>query len=457
MNIDKNAKWYKYSKATLSFLLSQWFIIILACFIALAHSYPNFAKQGGTIRAEYTINYGAVAVIFLISGIQMPTRDLGKNMLHFRAHFTVLSLSFLITSSIVYGIVTGIKAANNGEIDEWILVGLIVTHSCPTTIASNVVMTKKAHGNDILTLCEVFIGNVLGAFVTPALIQMYTRGTWNFGNPTHQTGDDNSIGDLYRDVMKQVGLAVFVPLFVGQVAQNVIPKVTKWCIANLYLAKVGSLMLIFNMWQAFSTAFAQNAFNSVPPASIILVVFFNIGIYLFFTCLSYFYSRPLFIYEYFSEEPNESSSKLYKWSYQFFKPFYYNRKDTVAVMLCGPAKTAALGVSLVSSQYGSHNENLGKLLVPLVLYQAEQVVTAQVLVNFMRKWIESEHAVTTDEESKLEPADEESGDGDERSDDKGNVNDKPDLEGKEAVESRQDSREKLEGSTGEGTSAASKI
>ena len=59
-------------------------------------------------------------------------------------------------------------------------------------------------------------------------------------------------------------------------------------------------------------------------------------------------------------------------------------------MLCGPAKTAALGVSLVSSQYGSHSQYLGKLLVPLVLYQAEQVMTAQILVNFMKKWIHAE-------------------------------------------------------------------
>ena len=70
-------------------------------------------------------------------------------------------------------------------------------------------------------------------------------------------------------------------------------------------------------------------------------------------------------------------------------------------MLCGPAKTAALGVSLVSSQYGSHNPKLGIILVPLVLYQAEQVMTANVLVNFMRKWIHAEDKVPEDEETSV--------------------------------------------------------
>lgn len=377
-------------KKVIDFLIAQWFFIGLAIFIILAHFWPSFAKQHGTIRAEYTIGYGAVAVIFLISGLSMSTKDLMKNTANYRAHFTVLSMSFLITSLIIYGIATGIKHAHDGEISDWMLVGLIVTHTCPTTVSSNVVMTKQAHGNDILTLCEVFIGNLLGAFITPALLQLYMKGQWEFGNPEHQGSSDSSISDLYRETMKQLGLSVFVPLFVGQVVQNIFPKQTKWTLQTFYLNKVGSFMLLLIMYQSFSTAFAQHAFTSVSHASIIFLVFFNIGIYLFFTALCFVYSRPWFVRKFFWIPPTEESTKLYKYSYKFFRPFYYDKKDTVAVMLCGPAKTAALGVSLVSSQYGSRNPNLGILLVPLVLYQSEQVITAQVLVNFMRKWVHSD-------------------------------------------------------------------
>lgn len=408
---DQTSRWvqFKESKAYIWgykvfwFLVDQWFFIILACFIAIAHLYPQFAKQGGMIRAEYSINYGAVAVIFLISGLSMSTKDLMKNVYHWRAHFTVLTSSFLITSAIIYGICCGIKAAHDKEIDNWLLVGMIVTHACPTTVSSNVVMTKQAHGNDILTLCEVFIGNIIGAFVTPAILQMYMTGTWDFGNPTHQTMGDGSIQDLYREVMKQIGLSVFVPLFVGQVVQNLFNKQTKWVLTTFKLNKVGSFMLLLIMFQSFSTAFADHAFTSVSHVSIIFLCFFNLGIYLFFTVICFFYSRPLFIKRYYSEEPNELSSFSYKWGYRLFRPFYYNRRDTVAVMLCGPAKTAALGVSLVTAQYGSKNPNLGKLLVPLVLYQAEQVMTAQVLVNFMRRWIHAEDEVPSDIETAQDP------------------------------------------------------
>ncbi|RLV90339.1 putative membrane protein [Spathaspora sp. JA1] len=397
----KQSKPYKYASNVISFLISQWFFVFLGVFIALAHSFPNFARQGGLIRAEYTISYGAVAIIFLISGLSMSTKQLLVNIANWRAHFTVLSMSFLITSSIIFGIATGIKLSHDAEINDWLLVGLIVTHACPTTVSSNVVMTKLADGNDVLTLCEVFIGNVLGAFITPALLQLYMRGTWDFGNPSHQNNGTETIQYLYAQTMKQLGFSVFIPLFVGQVIQNVFPKQTKWTMQFFKLGKVGSFMLLLIMFQSFSTAFAQNAFNEVSKASIIFLVFFNIGIYLFFTLLTYIYARPYIIKLWLNSEPDENSTVLYKYCYTIFRPFYYNRKDTVAIMLCGPAKTAALGVSLVSSQYGAHNPKLGIILVPLVLYQAEQVMTANVLVNFMKKWIHAEDKKPEDEESQV--------------------------------------------------------
>ena len=93
---------------------------------------------------------------------------------------------------------------------------------------------------------------------------------------------------------------------------------------------------------------------------------------------------------------------MYTYGYRVLRPFYYNKKDTVAILFCGPAKTAALGVSLISSQYGSDFPQLGKLLVPLVLYQSEQVVTAKLLVPLVRRWAADEDEVKSASENNLE-------------------------------------------------------
>lgn len=393
-----------FKERTLSFLIwfkdfciKQWFFIVLAIFIGIARAAPNFARQQGLIRAEYSIAYGCVAFIFLQSGLSMKTRDLLRNMGNWRAHLTVIVISFLVTSGTMFGLCSAINAAHNPHIDQWVLAGLLVTATCPTTVSSNVVMTTQANGNALLCLCEVFIGNMLGAFISPALLQMYTTNpAWAFANPAN----GNSVQRLYADVMKQLGLSVFVPTLVGQVVQNLFPQQTKWCLTTFYMNKVASFCLLLIMFSSFSTAFYQKAFESIPKASCVFLVFFNIGMYLFWTGICYCFARPFFIPLLFRDEPTDKSSKLYTWSYKIFKPFYYNRSDTICVMFCGAAKTAALGVSLISSQYGPDFEYLGRLLASLVLYQALQVITAQVLVNFFKKWELKDHLhEKSDEES----------------------------------------------------------
>ncbi|GMF60725.1 unnamed protein product [[Candida] boidinii] len=222
---SKSSRSYKVVAFTGDLCLQYWFYVGLAIFIVIARFAPNFARHGGLIRAEYTIGYLAVAIIFFGSGLSMNTKALMKNMGNWRAHTTVFLLQYLITSAIIFGFCCAIKRANNPQISNWMLFGLIVTACCPTTVASNVIMTRKADGNELLTLCEVFLGNLSGAFITPALVQMFSLGEWSFANPAN----GNSVGDVYRNVIKQVGCSVFVPVFIGQVLQNVFPKQRGHC------------------------------------------------------------------------------------------------------------------------------------------------------------------------------------------------------------------------------------
>ncbi|CCK73081.1 Rch1p KNAG_0M02280 [Huiozyma naganishii CBS 8797] len=384
--------WFKrcWDHPVTQYVVSQWFFIWLAIFIVIARFAPNFARDGGLIRGQYSIGYGAVAWIFLQSGLSMKTSKIMANFANWRAHLTILVLSFLITSSIVYGFAVAIKVSNDKNIDDWVLIGLIMTATCPTTVASNVIMTANAGGNDLLCVCEVFIGNLLGGFITPALAQMFMKQyPFQYGNPAN----GNNMNDLYRRVMKQVGLSVFVPLFVGQVIQNVLPRPTKYYLDFLkrFHLKIGSYMLLLIMFSSFSTAFYQKSFTSVSHVCIIFLCFFNLGVYILFTGISFLLARPWFLIKLLDHEPDrEQSTRLYYYSYKIFRPFYYNKRDAICIMFCGPAKTAALGVSLITSQYGDNKTNLGKILVSLVLYQAIQVLTASFFVPVFRKWAKDE-------------------------------------------------------------------
>ena len=171
---------------------------------------------------------------------------------------------------------------------------------------------------------------------------------------------------------------------------------------HVQIAESGAVYVVVNHVPVVPDRVCPERVRKRVPRPDHLLGVFNIGIYLFFTVLCFFYARPRWILWIFNHEPTEEDLKLYKWGYRLLRPFYWNKRDTVAILLCGPAKTAALGVSLVSSQYGLQNPKLGILLVPLVLYQAEQVLTAQILTKFMKRWIMAdEKKQPEDEEAHL--------------------------------------------------------
>lgn len=376
-------------------LLSQWFLIAMGVLILLAYLFPNVGRHDGVLKSQYTIEYGVVAIVFLISGLSISSKTLARMALHWRAHVVTQSISLLITPTIFFGFAEAMRRANNPNIDPYILIGLIITGCTPTTVSSNVVMTRQADGNDSLALIEVSIGNILGAFITPALVQMYvSAGTgFSYGNPAK----GSSMTALYGHVMKQLSLAVFLPLFVGQVIQNIWPKQVKHIFQKYYISKLGSVGLLLLIWATFSTAFHQNAFEVVPSESIIMVVFFNIGAFILFCGICIILARsPLSRHaaksiEIHYQQSGANEKKTWKfYIYKFLAPFYFSRQDTIAIIFCGAAKTVVLGVPLINAQYIAHQEMIGRVSVPLVLYQGEQLLVSQLLIPLFRRWVGQE-------------------------------------------------------------------
>jgi sodium/bile acid cotransporter 7 len=212
----------------------------------LGYLFPNVAKHGGIIRSEYSILYGAVAVVFLISGLSIPQEKLVRQLFNWRLHILVQLTSFLFVPAVVLAAVHAILAGDtNAKIDRAMLAGFIFTACIPTTIASNVVMTRSAGGDDAAALAEVLIANILGPFVTAGWTVTLLPDSAEFDVWRDQNGD---LTTMYRDVFKQLGLAVLVPLAVGQVVRFMWPEQTGRIILKYKIAKIGSACLLLMIW-----------------------------------------------------------------------------------------------------------------------------------------------------------------------------------------------------------------
>src|SRR6186713_1587184 len=98
--------------------------------------------------------------------------------MRWKLHAFVQLQCYLVTSVATFAIVS-LCATNPKFMDPWLLIGLLFVDVAPTTMSSNVVMTRQAHGNTALTVVQSIIGQFLCPFLTPILLQMYlASGAW---------------------------------------------------------------------------------------------------------------------------------------------------------------------------------------------------------------------------------------------------------------------------------------
>ncbi|KAL4780166.1 putative sodium bile acid cotransporter [Aspergillus varians] len=355
------------------FLLHQWLIFGIGLACLLAYLFPNVAKHGGVIRSEYSILYGAVAIVFLISGLSIPQDKLVRQLFNWRLHLLVQITSFIFIPALVLAVVHCILAGDkDGRIDRAVLAGYIFTACIPTTIASNVVMTRSAGGDDAAALAEVLIANILGPFVTAGWTVTLLPRTEEFDVWRDQNGN---LGTMYGDVFKQLGLAVLLPLAVGQVVRFLWPERTGSVIQKYKIAKIGTVCLLLMIWVTFSSCFATRALQDLSTESVIFVVLFNIALYVFLTAVCFSLSRPA--------QSLCDRATFGRWQILKQMP----PEETIAVCFCGPAKSTALGIPLLYAMWTPVNLFVkAKTSVPVLLYTTEQMFVAHFFVHAFRWW-----------------------------------------------------------------------
>ena len=200
--------WRRFLSGIQWFIIDQWFLIGMCCLVLISSQVQVPAPHQQ--KKELVCTYLCVAVIFIVTGCTLPTKVLLENYGRWKLHLFVQSQTFLMTSAVAYAVVS-ICATNPRFLDPALLVGMIFTGCVPTTISSNVVMTRQAHGNTALTVVQSTLGNFLGPFISPLLIIMYTSsGAWyTTVLPPTSTGE---FSEIYRRVYMQLGLSIFLPM-----------------------------------------------------------------------------------------------------------------------------------------------------------------------------------------------------------------------------------------------------
>ncbi|KAI0118925.1 sodium bile acid symporter [Nemania sp. FL0031] len=387
----------------LGIILDNWLVIGFGLAAVLGYFFPHVAARGGIIKSEYSILYGGIGVIFLINGAQLSPEKLKEHATNWRLHIVVQGINLILIPVIQIILVRIIIAAGgitSGNIEPSILVGMVVVSCIPTTIASNVVMTKNAGGDEAAAIIEVVIGNVVGSFLSPFLIYAFLPGDSVFDSLRPAT--PKTLGPMYVSVLKQLGLSVLLPLAIGQGLRWAFPKQTVWVLRTFYLAKLCSVILVLVAWSTFSGAFETGALTSLPKSSVIFNVFINVAEYLLFTVICYYIAfppRPVVRVVNVYIADSRIGSRLPGVVRRAVTVKRMPRELVVAVCFCGAAKTTSVGIPLAAAMWSQlDNFTISSIQVPVLLYTVEQVFIAQFLTIFFKWWVQRSRKPATDVE-----------------------------------------------------------
>jgi SBF-like CPA transporter family (DUF4137) len=123
--------------------------------------------------------------------------------------------------------------------------------------------------------------------------------------------------------------------------------------------------ILLLVWTTFCDTFADPATAGVPGRDVAAVIFLCAALFALFAAICFAVAWP----------PLPAA----------WRPLWLDRRDTVAVMICGSTKTVALGVPLLSVMFADVRA-AGLLALPLIVYHALQILLGGLLLGRLRAW-----------------------------------------------------------------------
>lgn len=177
-------------------------MLALLLAVALGFLLPDSAGEGGLLHAELTTKL-AVALIFFVQGLSLPTQQMLAGRRPLRLHVFALGWNFVLfptlAALIIYPLSLFLGPAL--QMGFWMLAIL------PTTIASAAALTAAARAAVPQSIFASVFSNLLAILIVPALVITYL-----------QSGGNAEISML--PVLTKLCWIVLLPLVLGQLLRR---------------------------------------------------------------------------------------------------------------------------------------------------------------------------------------------------------------------------------------------
>lgn len=314
-------------------LRNQAFTIGLLAVVGLAFLFPTLGASGGTFKSEVTTKL-CIALVFMIQGLSLKTRQLLASATHLRLHVFCQSWIFVLSPLLMMLIVF--------VFDRWIPngieSGLLYLSVLPTTISSAIVLTASSDGDSGTALFSATLSNIIGIFATPLwCLSLFANTSGQFPH--------------FDALIAKIALYVLLPLVIGQLIRPLIrDRIANW---QRFFKQSNNALILFVVYAAFCNSVAEDVWRSFGWQPILIALVFSTLFLLLLSALTWTSSQLS------SNDP----------------------KQRIAAFYCSSQKTLAAGIPMATvifaGQTGAIQESL--IILPIMLYHSLQLFLAGII------------------------------------------------------------------------------
>ncbi|GAA4802493.1 bile acid:sodium symporter family protein [Tomitella cavernea] len=309
------------------------FVAAIFGMVILASLLP--ASGAGAEVLDWAVKI-AIGLLFLLYGARLSPREALEGFTHWRLHLTVLAVTFVLFP--LMGL--AMRPLAPGILTDDLYMGLLFLCLVPSTVQSSIAFTSIAKGNVAGSIVSASFSNIIGVFLTPALVLWLMETTGS--------------GGLHADAIVEIILQLLVPFIAGQLLRPWLVGFLQRYSAPIKIVDRGSILLV--VYAAFSEGMNAHIWSSTSAAQIFIVVGLSCAMLAFVLGVTAFAGRAM----------------GFSWP------------DQIVIIFCGSKKSLASGLPMATVLFSGGT--VGLIVLPLMIFhQIQLVVCAMLAPKFAEK------------------------------------------------------------------------
>lgn len=290
----------------------------------------SFAPAGGTwLDVLQRASVAAIGLLFFLYGARLSTAETLAGITHWRLHGAILGTTYVVLP--LLGLAA--QLLEPSILRPSLAQGVLVLSLVPSTVQSCVVYTRIAGGNVAGAVVSASMSNLIGVFLTPALVALLMTSDAQIG-----------VGSIMRIVLQ-----LFVPFVLGQLLRPLIGELITRHDNRLKHYDRSSIVLV--VFVAFSEGARAHVWSSLDVWAVLAVA--AVCAVLLALAMG--------------------------WTVLLGHLLRFDRADRLPLLFCGSNKSLASGLPIATVLFAGGDVAL--IVLPLMIYHQMQIIVGAVIAG----------------------------------------------------------------------------